>query len=103
MSWLLNLLGLAWKSELDEYKKDCIALEAENMRLDQDVYRLEMNLKSSDSQIKVLRSDNAMLRDQVADLELDDEDEEDFDDDFDDDDDDYDEEEYYDDDEGDDE
>lgn len=94
MSWLLNLLGLAWKSELDEYRKDCIALEAENMRLGQDVYRLEMNLKSSDAQVKVLRSDNAMLRDQVADLELDDEDE-DFDDDFDDDDDDWDDEDDY--------
>jgi len=101
MSWLLNLLGLARKSELDECRRDCVILEAENTRLGQDVSRLEINLRTSENQQYLLRSENARLRDQVADLELDDgEDDEDYDDDFDDDD--YDEEdEYYDDDEDD--
>lgn len=93
MRWLLGMFGLCWKSEVDEMYRKYLSMEGMAARLELDVARLTANRDSLEATCKVLRSDNAMLRDQVAYLELDDEDE-DFDDDFDDDDDDWDDEDY---------
>ena len=102
MSWLLGLFGLCWKSEAEFWHRESLSFEAQNMLLGQDVYRLEMNVKSLEKSNGELRDRCILMRDEIADLELgadDDEDDEDFDedfdDDFDDDDDDWDDEDDY--------
>lgn len=101
MSWLLKLLGLAWRSELDEANRH-VSLMFTNAIQEREAMGAEvLRLKN---EIGVLQSRNAelhdhcvSLRDEIADLELEDgdNDEDDYDDDFDDDDDDWDDEDDY--------